>query len=1065
MPPLSMPSFRRLLAAAALPALLLAACADHGLPTAPAPGVPAGPAMSAVAMVGSPSVVISQVYGGGGNSGAPYTHDYVELFNRGSTAVSLDGWSVQYASATGTGSFGQNAIAALSGTLEPGQYYLVRLAGGANGVALPQPDATGTVNMAAASGKVVLASTTAGIACNGGSTPCSAAHLALIVDLVGYGTANFYEGAAAAPALSNTTAGFRETGGCQDTDDNAADFSAGAPAPRNSASPPSPCPVFPIVVETAPAEGAASVPLDAQVAVGFDRPVTVSGEWVTVVCTTSGTHALTQTGGPSTYVLTPTATFASAESCTVTVVADGVVDAADPESGMEEDFSWSFTTVDTAVCELPFTATYTIQGSGSATPLAGQTVTTQGVVIGDFQGLAPALGGFYIQDPAGDGDAQTSDGLFVFNRGRENPRPAVGDLVRVTGRAREFQDQTQLDDVTAVVVCGGGYTVQHTDVHLPFPSDDYLERYEGMLVRLPQTLHVTEHFFLGRLGAVVLSSGGRLMQPTSIAAPGAPALAMQAANDRNRIIVDDDDNGQNPDPILFGRGGNPLTASNTLRGGDRAAGIVGVMTYTWAGAAASGNAFRVRPVNAMGGGVPAFVASNPRPAAPPPVGGTLKAAGFNLYNYFVSFSGCTGGVGGEPIGCRGANNATEFERQWRKTVAAIVAMDVDVLGVVEMENNGYGPQSAIADLVARLNAATGPGTYAFIDVDAGTGQLRAAGTDAVMNGIVYKPGRATPVGTTATLNGIGFEYAGNERPGNRPALAQAFQQANGARFVVSVNHLRSKGGSPCTVPDQDDGQGNCNVMRTNAATMLRDWLATDPTGSGVANVLIVGDLNAYAMEDPVRVLTEAGYTNLPLAYDGPSTYSYVFDGQWGYLDHALASPTLRAQVTGTAKWHINADEPVVLDYSMSFKSPAQLDYLYAPDPFRTSDHDPVIVGLDLRTPFAFSGFLRPVEALPALNVVRAGSAVPVEFRLGGDHGLAVIAAGFPRSAPVACNGTPATGIEEAGVTAGQSALSYDAATDTYTYVWHTSGAWSGTCRQFVLRLVDGFEYRANFQFR
>jgi uncharacterized protein len=1056
---------RRRSVAAALPVLLLAACADHELPTAPSPADAPPLAMFAVTQAGSPNVVISQVYGGGGNSGAPYTHDFVELFNRGSAPVSLSGWSVQYASATGTGNFGQNNIAQLSGTLAPGQYYLVRLAGGANGVALPTPDATGSVNMSASAGKVVLASTSSGIACNGGSNPCSADQLAVMVDLVGFGGANFFEGSGAAPALNNSTAAFRENGGCKDTDDNAADFSTGAPAPRNTASPQEPCPVHPGVTATAPADGAEGVPLNAQIGVTFDRPVTVSGEWITLVCTTSGTHALTQSGGPSTFVLTPTSTFAAAESCTVTVHADGVADEANPANGMEADFAWSFSTVDTAVCELPFTATYTIQGSGSATPLAGQTVTTQGVVIGDYQGLAPALGGFYIQDPEGDGDPATSDGLFVFNRGRENPAPAIGDLVRVTGRATEFQDQTQIDNVTATVVCGGGFTIQTTDVHLPFATADYLERYEGMLVRLPQTLHVTEHFQLGRFGAVVLSSGGRLMQPTGIAAPGAPALAVQAANDLNRIIVDDELNSQNPDPILFGRGGNPLTASNTLRGGDQATGIVGVMTYTWAGAAASGNAFRVRPVNAMGGGVPDFVAANPRPASPPAVGGTLRVAALNLYNYFNTFSGCTGGVGGAAMDCRGASNATEFARQWPKTVAAILAMDVAVLGVVEIENDGYGPQSALADLVGRLNAATAPGRYAYVDVDAGTGQVNAAGSDAVKNAVIYQPARVTPVGTTAALNGVGFEYAGNERPGNRPALAQAFQQANGARFVLSVNHLRSKGGSPCTFPDAGDGQGNCNVMRTNATTMLRDWLASDPTGSGVANVLIVGDMNAYAMEDPIRVLTDADYTNLSLAFIGPNAYSYVFDGQWGYLDHALASPTLASRVTGAAKWHVNADEPIILDYSMSFKSAGQLTSLYAPDAFRNSDHDPMIVGLNLPAPFAFSGFLPPVANLPARNLARAGSVVPVKFSLGGNQGLNVFAAGYPRSHPVPCTGPGAAGPSEATVAAGQSGLSYDAATNTYTYVWSTDPAWAGSCRQLVLRLTDGHEYRAAFRFQ
>lgn len=616
-------------------------------------------------------------------------------------------------------------------------------------------------------------------------------------------------------------------------------------------------------------------------------------------------------------------------------------------------------------CEPAFTPIYTIQGSGAATPLAGQVVTTQGVVVGDFQGPSPALGGFYLQDPVGDGDPLTSDGLFVFNRGRTTV--SLGRVVRVTGLAEEFHGQTQLRATVMgaeIIDCGITGTVEPTDIVLPFPTDEdsvpYLERYEGMLVRLPQTLYVTEHFQLGRFGQVVLSSGDRLYQPTQVAPPGAAALAVQQENDRNRIIIDDPLNDQNPDPILFGRGGKPLSAANTLRGGDTVTGVVGVMTYTWAGHPASGNAYRVRPVGALGGGVPDFQPSNPRPVEPAPVGGRVRVATFNLLNYFTTFGrgNCTAGVGGGPIDCRGAETLTEFERQTAKTVAAILGLDADVLGLVELENDGYGPESAVVDLVARLNAATAPGTYAFIDVDAATGQVDALGSDAIKVGLIYRPAVVTPVGQTAVLNtgpfGIFITQAGTSQR-NRPALAQSFEEnASGARFTVVVNHFKSKGSSCATNvspvgpdPDLGDGQGNCNLTRTAAAEALVAWLATDPTGSGDPDVLIIGDLNAYAQEDPIAVITAAGYTDLLRAALGTATYSYVFDGQWGYLDYALASETLVPQVTGVTVWHINADEPNVLDYRTRFKSPAQIVSLYAPDAYRASDHDPILVGLAL----------------------------------------------------------------------------------------------------------------------
>jgi uncharacterized protein len=950
------------------PLLLLAGCAERELL---APTIADAPALSTAAATGSPNLVISQIYGAGGNTNALRSHDYVELFNRGPQPASLNGLSIQYASATGTGNLGANSgqLTELPNvTLQPGQYYLVQQAGGTIGDSLPTPDLIDPtpIAMAAGAGKVVLATGTTTLGCNGSTgQPCTAEQLARIIDLVGYGTANFFEGSGAAPAISITLAALRADGGCMDTDNNAADFATGAPAPRNTATAARVC---------APTE---------------DPPI-----------------------------------------------------------------------VEIGTCEQPFTAAYTIQGRGMESPIAGQVVNTQGVVVGDFQGAAPTLGGFYLQDATGDDDPETSDAVFVFNRGLASVQ--LGDVVRVRGTVQEFQGQTQVSLVNAQITCGTGTTIQPTDVTLPFPSPTYLERYEGMLVRFPQTLTVTEHFQLGRFGQVTMSSGDRLRQPTQVAMPGAAAGAVQAQNDLNRIIVDDELNNQNRDPILFGRGGDPLTASNTLRGGDTAAGIIGVMTFGWAGNAASGNAYRVRPIGALGGGIPNFQPTNPRPATPPSVGGTLKVASFNLLNYFNQFSGCTGGAGGASIDCRGADNAAEFERQWRKTVVAILAMNVDVLGVVEMQNNGYGPNSAIQHLVDRLNEATAPGTYALIDVDAATGQIRAAGTDAIMNGILYKPAKVTPVGATAVLNSTMFVNGGDTGPRNRPSVVQAFEQPSGARFVISVNHFKSKG-SACNAPDANDGQGNCNGVRVVAAAELLRWLGTDPTGTGETDVLIVGDLNAYAREDPIRTLQAGGYTDL----GGPSVYSYAFDGQWGTLDYALASQSLTSQLTGAVKWHINADEPNVLDYNTNFKSQAQQASLYAPDQFRTSDHDPVLVGMNLRAPlrYAFRGFLAPVANLPAVNQVNAGQNVPVKFSLGGNRGMSIFVDGSPASRVISCSTGEPLGAAARIASPGGSGLSYDEVTDSYTIGWKTERTWSNSCRELVVRFADGTTQTAQFRFR
>jgi uncharacterized protein len=889
----------------------------------------------------SPGLVVSQVYGGGGNSGATLTNDYIELFNRGTSTVNIAGWSVQYASSSGS----TWQVTAISGTVAPGQYYLVQEAQGAGGTTpLPTPDALGSISMSATSGKVALVDSTTTLS---GSCPTSTS----IVDLVGYGSANCYEGSAAAPGLSNTAAALRDGDGCTDTSDNADDFASGTPDPRNSASPLHACgDAAPSVASTTPGDAATSVPLDAEVSITFSEPVDVAGSWYTLACSLSGSHTAAVSGGPTTYTLDPDTDFTAGDSCDVTVLAAQVTDqdTDDPPDAMTADYAFSFSTGSS--CALPYTHIYAIQGAGASAAITG-TVTTQGVVVGDYEGPSPALRGFYLQDEAGDGDAATSDGIFVFNG--DDDSVSLGDVVRVSGSVGEFQDQTQISSVSSIDSCGTA-SVAPTDVTLPFSSADFPERYEGMLVRLPQTLAVTEHFQLGRFGQVVMSPDGRLPQPTSIAEPGASAQAQQAANDLNRIIVDDQLNDQNPDPILFGLLGNPLSASNTLRGGDTATGIVGVMTYTWAGNGASGNAYRVRPVGALGGGVPSFAPANPRPATPDAVGGSIRVASFNVLNYFNTFDGspdtadnCTNGVGGAATDCRGADTAAEFDRQWPKTVSAILGLDADVVGVIEIENDGYGPTSAIQDLVDRLNDAAGAGTYSFVDVDAATGEVNALGLDAIKVGLLYTPATVTPVGDTAALNSVEFVNGGDSDLRNRPSLAQAFEvNDTAARFIVDVNHFKSKG-SACDVPDAGDGQGNCNAVRTNAANLLATWLAGDPTGTGDPDVLVMGDLNSYAQEDPIAALEGAGYANLIESHDGPSAYSYVFDGQWGYLDHALASDGLADRATGVTEWHINADEPSVLDYNTDFKSPGQITDLYAPDRYRSSDHDPVLIGLDL----------------------------------------------------------------------------------------------------------------------
>jgi len=579
------------------------------------------------------------------------------------------------------------------------------------------------------------------------------------------------------------------------------------------------------------------------------------------------------------------------------------------------------------VCGDPATLIHDIQGSGLTSPLLTTVVEIEGVVVGDYQG-AGQLGGFYVQEEAADADADpaTSEGIFVFNTSFP---VSTGDQVRVRGNVTEFGSSgatlTELTSVNDVSVCSSGNPVTAATVTLPVGSLSDWEAFEGMLIDIPQDLTATETFTLGRFGEVALSVGARLLNPTMVTAPGAPALALQDLNDRSRILLDDGNNQQNIDPTIHPTGG--LSALNTLRSGYTVGGLTGVLDQRF-------GVYRVQPVGPV-----SFNAGNPRPAAPDAVGGRVKVAAMNVLNYFTTIDTPPGPdiCGPEMnLDCRGADSSLEFTRQRDKIINAILGLDADVVGLMEIENNAA---AAVQDLVSGLNLASAAGTYDFID----TGTI---GTDAIKVGLVYRADTLAPVGAHAILDSAVDQTFIDTL--NRPVLAQTFEESlTGERFTVAVNHLKSKG-SPCDEdPDTGDGQGNCNLTRTSAANALVNWLATDPTSSGDPDFLIIGDLNSYAMEDPIAAIQNASYVNLIETFVGSQAYSFVFQGQSGYLDHALASPSLLTQTSGATEWHINADEPIALDYNTEFKSANHFSTLYDPGPYRSSDHDPLVVGLDL----------------------------------------------------------------------------------------------------------------------
>jgi len=579
-----------------------------------------------------------------------------------------------------------------------------------------------------------------------------------------------------------------------------------------------------------------------------------------------------------------------------------------------------------------------IQGSGPASPLSGTSVVFSGIVTGDFQNGDRDghgdLGGFYMQQVPGDGDPETSDGIFVF----DGPNPTVdvnpGDRVTVRGVVKEHFGETQLA-ASSVVVDGSGL-IRPVEVTLPSAatvtnSDGIavadLERFEGMLVRFPQTLTVTALHELERFGSVQLAAGGRLYQFTNGNAPDAAAYASYRETTGSRTVqLDDGRRAEDVSPVRY-----LDSADRSLRAGDRVTGVTGNLRYSRGSGPSGAEGWRLMPTVE-----PAFETGNPRPAAPDP-GGSLRVASFNVLNFFTTLdsgqSVC--GPAGDD-GCRGADSQREFERQIAKTVTALRMMDADIVGLVELENN---PSASLETLVEDLNDATGTDAYAWLD----TGTI---GDDVIKTGFIYRPAAVTPLGSFAVLDRSVDRRFRDDK--NRPALAQTFRQnSNGALLTIAVNHLKSKG-SDCDElgdPNTADGQGNCAATRTAAAKAIVDWLNNDPTDSGDDDFLVIGDFNAYLAEDALRPFTQADYVNLVEATSGATAYSFAWDGQAGALDHALASPGLAPQVVGTIEWHINADEPPALDYNLrDSRDPA----LFDPDsPYRASDHDPVIVGLDL----------------------------------------------------------------------------------------------------------------------
>jgi len=919
-------------------------------------------------------VVISQVYGGGGNSGAPYNADFVELFNTGDLPVALGGKSVQYASATGTGNLGSGAgqIVVLPAVEIPaGGYFLVALAGGAAGNPLPTADASGTINMSGTAGKVALANTTTSLGCNGGSTACTPAQTALILDLVGFGGANFFEGSAPAPAPSNSTSILRAGDGCTDTDDNAADFAVAAPAPRNAASIPNICSgggtLYLSITDASGAEGnSGTSPFFMTVSLNQPAgPDGVSFSYATAdgTATVAGDDYIARSGS---------VTFSEGQrelTLSVEVIGDETVEPDEvfyvnlsDVAGAEVAKGQAVVTIiNDDVTTLPIHA---IQGSGERSPVEGQPVATTGIVTGRKNN------GFFIQTPDGedDGDPATSEGLFVFTSSAPSADVAVGNQVLVQGTVTEYVPtadplQLPLTQITnaSVVKLSEGHALPAAIVltsDLPNATGGLgqLEHLEGMRVTAPSFTVVAptggntnEAQATGSSNgrfAVVVTGTARPFREPGIQIPDPDPLGSSAPNiprwDYNPELIA-------VNSTTIGAPTADLAAGCRITGGS----LTGPLDYTF-------RRYTIYPEGALASDCSG--SGEPRPSmAPGPDHVTL--ATYNLQRFFDTVNDANSGP---------TLTAAALERRLAKASIGIRAYlhSPDVLGVTEVEN-----LSVLQTLASRINAdavAAGqpdPGYVAYLEEGFDVGGIdvgflvktaSVGGVARIAVASVVQEGRdevlVNPNGSTSVLN---------DRP---PLVLDAVAHfADGRSYPLTaiVVHQRSLSGIEADTAGTNGwatgGQRVRDKRQKQAeylATLIDGMQKDDPT----RQIVVLGDFNAFefndgyvdamgtvtglpspdgetAVDNDGAVLVSPSLLNMTLEAANDERYSFIFDYQAQSLDHVLVNQAVvdSPLVVGLDVSHarINADFPEV----------ARND---AATPTRLSDHDPTVLLLRLQ---------------------------------------------------------------------------------------------------------------------
>jgi predicted extracellular nuclease len=857
----------------------------------------------------SSTIVISQVYGGGGNSGATLKQDFIELFNRGTTPVSVTGWSVQYASSAGT-SWQKTT---LSGTIQPGRYYLIGEALGAGGtVDLPTPDATGSIAMSASAAKVALRSNDVTIA-SGVSCPTADAET---VDFVGYGSAANCSETAPTATLSNTTAALRGGEGCTETDNNSTDFAVGSPNPRNSAAATHACDAdtAPFVTATTPANGASDVPANSNVTIIFSEDVATAGTWYSISCSATGAHAATATGGPQTYTLDPDTDFGTNETCTVTIDDAGVTDTDtnDPPDNMAADHVFSFST------EIPLTQIAQVQGTSHLSPYAGQLVKVEGVVI------AERGSNVWVQDATPDGDPATSEAILVFGSSVASA-VAVGDHVHVRGTVTEFRPgctpscavtSSAFDNLTitelaspglgvtvlgtaplpAATVIGMGGRVPPTEVieddatatgnvetsGVFDPAQDGIDFYEtleSMLVQVNNPVAVGPRNAFGEILVLADDGAGAGVRTT-----------------RGGIVIRPGD--FNPERIMLDDLFLPTPSVDVADHFTTAA--AGVMTYDFAN-------FKIAVTSALtavDGGLAREVTSPPRPQE-------LAVATFNVENLDPS-------------------DVTAIPR-----LASIVVDNLrspDLIGIEEMQDNtgGTNDGTTAANLsweafIAAIEAAGGPEyDYRQIDpennadggqpggnirvgflfrTDRGLAFVDRPGGDATTpTGVVRRDGRAHLTLSPGRVDPLNPAWEATRKP-----LAGEFVW-NDKTLIVIVNHFSSKGGDDPLFGRFQPPIRSSEVARHQQAASVNAFVDRILAAERKANVIVLGDINDFEFSETTAILTQGGVlTSLMNTLPQQERYSYVFEGNSQVLDQILFSANVLRGLEAYDVVHVNAE--------------------------------------------------------------------------------------------------------------------------------------------------------------